>query len=140
VTQSKRERLLSLRRLADEALQEAEVLLQATHFAGCVSRAYYAAFYAASAALLSIGLEFGSHSAVLAAFGQHLARGKPFEPELRRVLARRFAARRSADYDPERRPDRRSAQEAVREARVVLEAVGTFLGESGSETHPGDSD
>jgi uncharacterized protein (UPF0332 family) len=41
---------------------------------GAASRAYYAMFSAARALLLSQGLDFSSHSAVIAAFGQHFAK------------------------------------------------------------------
>jgi len=59
---------------ADESLEAAETLLAAGFSDFAASRAYYAAFYAATAALLAENLEFGKHSAVIAALHRHLIR------------------------------------------------------------------
>jgi uncharacterized protein (UPF0332 family) len=47
---------------ADEALGAAKALLSGEYYDSVASRAYYAAFYAATALLLSEGLEFSKHS------------------------------------------------------------------------------
>ncbi|MDP2976730.1 MAG: HEPN domain-containing protein [Anaerolineales bacterium] len=50
-----------------------------TNFAA--SRAYYAMFYVAQALLLSKGLSFSSHSAVIAAFGKEFAKTNTMNPD-----------------------------------------------------------
>jgi uncharacterized protein len=63
-----------------------------------VSRAYYAAFYAAEAALLSIDQTRSKHSGVLAAFGRLIVRDGGFDPGLGSELRRLFELRNAADY------------------------------------------
>ena len=57
-----------------------------------VSRAYYAMFCAARALLLADGLQFSSHSAVIAAFGKQFARTERLPRELHRYLIDKLAA------------------------------------------------
>ena len=53
---------------ADEFLRETEHLMIGGFYRGAVGRAYYAMFHAATAVLLSRGIERGSHHAVLHSF------------------------------------------------------------------------
>lgn len=64
MTESRRE-IVELWQRADEALQATDTLLEAGFADFAVSRAYYAAFYAASALLLADGKMFRSHRGVL---------------------------------------------------------------------------
>jgi uncharacterized protein (UPF0332 family) len=63
------------------------------------SRAYYAAFYAAEAALLVLGETRSKHSGVIAAFGRFVVKDGGLDPDVGRLLSRLFAARNMADYD-----------------------------------------
>ena len=56
---------------ARAVLEQARVLREAGHPDGAVSRAYYAAFHAARAMVLSIGLEPRSHRGLTTLLGQH---------------------------------------------------------------------
>ena len=49
---------------AEESLQAAQLLYEAGHWDFAAARAYYAAFYAATATLLSEGREYQKHSGV----------------------------------------------------------------------------
>lgn len=55
---------------AHRSLAAADRLAKDDDLDFAVSRAYYAMFYAAQAVLLSRGLRFSKHAAVIAAFGQ----------------------------------------------------------------------
>jgi len=57
---------------ADRALKVAENLLASGFDAEAAARAYYAMFYAAQALLKENGIQRVKHSAVQAAFGQHI--------------------------------------------------------------------
>ncbi len=52
------------------SLEVAKEIFNDGHYDFAVSRAYYAVFYLAEAALLSKGLSFSKHSGVIAAFNQ----------------------------------------------------------------------
>jgi uncharacterized protein (UPF0332 family) len=62
------------------------------------SRAYYAAFYAAEAALLSLGETRSKHSGVLSAFGLMVIKERGFDRGLGGELRRLFELRGVADY------------------------------------------
>lgn len=55
---------------AEQAVDAAQKLILDGYYDFAASRAYYAAFYAASALLLNEGLEFHKHSGVIAAVHQ----------------------------------------------------------------------
>lgn len=63
-----------------------------------VSRAYYAVFYTAQAFLLSRGLRFSKHSAVIAAFGQEFPRDNETLREFHHLLIEAHDARNIGDY------------------------------------------
>ena len=56
---------------AEQAVAAARKLVSDGYYDFAASRAYYAAFYSASALLLHEGLEFRKHSGVIAAIHQH---------------------------------------------------------------------
>jgi uncharacterized protein (UPF0332 family) len=63
------------------------------------SRAYYAAFYAAEAALLVLGETRSKHAGVIAAFGRFVVKDGGLDPDIGRLLRRLFQARNVADDD-----------------------------------------
>lgn len=62
------------------------------------NRAYFAAFYAASAALLAKGRRFVKHTSVRAAVHRDLVKSGLLAPELGRIFDRLFGSRQRADY------------------------------------------
>lgn len=106
-------------------LEAAKLLAERDFAAQAVSRAYYAAFYAAEAALLDLGETRSRHSGVIAAFLQLVvARGA--DPRAGKLLRSLFDRRGQADYSPAPVP----AAEAVRaiaDAATVVEAVRQWL-------------
>ena len=59
---------------AQDSLKAARVLTNEGLYDFAISRAYYTMFYVAEAFLLSEGLSFSKHSAVIAKFGEYFAR------------------------------------------------------------------
>jgi uncharacterized protein (UPF0332 family) len=62
------------------------------------NRLYYAAFYAAIAALLTKRLEYSRHSAVIAFFDKEFIRAGVLPKEYSRTLHRAFSERQQDDY------------------------------------------
>ena len=62
------------------------------------SRAYYAMFYAATAALAHFNIARSKHSGIVAAFGEYLVKSGEIESEFGRMLPGAFDARQEADY------------------------------------------
>ena len=80
------------------ALKEARVLANERLWEGSTSRAYYAAFHATQAILLTESLEPKSHHGVLYLFTHHFAKKGLIEPEYSQILARAAKYREEADY------------------------------------------
>ncbi len=105
----------------------AAALLVANGFgAQAISRAYYAAFYSAEAALLSLGQTRSKHSGVVSAFGRLVVREGGIEEAAGRLLRSLFERRSHADYEVADVPVE-EANQAVIDAIVVVERVERWL-------------
>lgn len=112
---------------AGRSLRSAQNVLADGDHDFAVSRAYYAMFYAASAALLSRNVERSKHSGVIAAFGQHLVKSGPFTVEHQQSLQAAFEDRSEGEYAGVF-PSREAVERRLAEARGFIEAVTDFLG------------
>jgi uncharacterized protein (UPF0332 family) len=89
--------LQSLMKRAHRSLRSARNILDDGDHDFAISRAYYAMFYAATAALLSQGITRTKHSGVIAAFGQHLVKSGKMTAEHQRALQAAFRDRSVGD-------------------------------------------
>ena len=83
---------------ADTNLQVARELLDKEYYDVSASRAYYAAFYAASALLLNDGLDTSKHSGVIALIHQHFVKNGKLDKEQGKNLNWLFELRSVGDY------------------------------------------
>lgn len=83
---------------ADTNLQVARELLDRGYYDVSASRAYYAAFYAASALLLNEGIDTSKHSGVIALIHQHFVKSGKLSKEQGRNLNWLFELRSVGDY------------------------------------------
>lgn len=108
-------------RLLDAArndLASARYLIDGDFPSQAASRAYYAAFHAAEAALLALGETRGKHSAVIAAFGRLVVKGGGADPATAGWLRDLFDFRARADY---------GGATTSEEARAALERADRFI-------------
>jgi uncharacterized protein (UPF0332 family) len=84
---------------AAECIEDARVLLDNNRLAAAVTRAYYAMFHGATAALLARGIRRSSHHALLAAFGQNFIKTGELDERLYRNLREAFERRQQTDYE-----------------------------------------
>jgi uncharacterized protein (UPF0332 family) len=87
------EEIEALLKKADESIKAAKLLSDNGLFGFAVSRAHYAMFYIVSAVLLTKGLSFSKHTALVAAFGQHFVKTNIFEHKFHRYLVEAFEQR-----------------------------------------------
>lgn len=116
---------------ARESLQAAATLVDASLWNDAISRAYYAAFHAATALLFSEGLQARTHSGV-----HDLVYLRFVQPGvLGRDLARDFAAlqrrRENADYSTTVRFDGEAAREELAAATRLVGAIDALLRDRG---------
>ena len=110
-----------------EKLRVAEHLLQSGEYEDAVSRAYYSAFHAAQAALLTEGLTANTHQGLVNLFGLHLVKTGKLPKQLGKFLANLKDDRESSDYEVYSGIDRETAQHAVEEAKAFLAAVEAYV-------------
>jgi uncharacterized protein (UPF0332 family) len=103
-------------------------MLQSSGFSNeAASRAYYAAFYAASALLLSRDLLFGSHTGVLRAISLHFVKAGILGRQYGRDLNWLAEVRQIADYGELRNVDTSDAQAAIACAEHFITQIQEIL-------------
>jgi uncharacterized protein (UPF0332 family) len=112
---------------AERSLSAARLLIDNGYFTEAASRAYYAAFYAATALLHSEGVTVSKHAAVIATVGQLFAKTGRLESYLHRLLIDMFDERQVADYSGTGFSADR-AETAHHNATVFVAAVNEYLG------------
>jgi uncharacterized protein (UPF0332 family) len=112
---------------AHENLMPARIMIREGFANIAASRAYYALFYVAEALLLSRGLAFSSHSAVIAAFGKEFAQSKSLDPKYHRYLIASQNLRQTGDYGVEQNVSLSEASQAVNWADEFLTAAEAWL-------------
>lgn len=108
---------------AEQSIRAAKELNREGYFDFAASRAYYGAFYAASAVLLHKGFEFKKHSGVIAAIHQKLVKTGKLDKKLGRDLNWLFELRDVGDYGVTLHVQQRDAEKAVEAAEVFLDAI-----------------
>ena len=90
-----------LLKLADESHEVAKVLLDTGHPRFSAAQSYYTIFYLAQAMLLTKGLTFSKHSAVVAAFGKEFAKTNLLDPKFHRYIIQSQKLRQVGHYGEE---------------------------------------
>jgi uncharacterized protein (UPF0332 family) len=119
--------LAALLTLADEKLRAASLLVVGGAWGDASSRAYYAAFHAISAALLSRDETYSRHAQVLGAFNRAFVHSGLFPKEFTTLLTRLFENRQSGDYDVLPGVTEAEARQDVADAQRIVEAIRSFL-------------
>ena len=117
------EEIRANRERARESLDAAATLLETGHPDFAASRAYYAAFYAATATLLAAGLEFRKHGQVLGAVHRHFVKTGRLAERYGRNLNWLFELRALGDYGELRHVDPEEARRALDVARELVETL-----------------
>jgi len=109
-----------------QELEAARLLAEGDFGAQAISRAYYAAFYAAEQALASLGESRSKHSGVISAFGRHVVREGGLDEGIGRILRSLFEQRNDVDYG-EADASKEDAELAIRDAQHFVDAVESWL-------------
>jgi uncharacterized protein (UPF0332 family) len=112
---------------ASRNIRSAKLLLADGDYDTAVSRAYYAMFYVAEALLLSKGLAYSKHSAVIAAFGREFARTGAMPLEFHAQLRAASEARNISDYQLASQVTEEEANRQISRAEKMLAVAGDFL-------------
>jgi uncharacterized protein (UPF0332 family) len=111
---------------ARDELGAAQLLADHGFAAQAVSHAYYAAFYAAEAALQRVGVLRSRHAGVVAAVARVLVREQGLQPDAGRLLRSLFERRTRADWALDGTPAN-EATRAIADAKAVVDALGGWM-------------
>ena len=112
---------------AEQSIQAAKEMADSGFYDFVASRAYYAAFYAATAVLLAEGMEFTKHSGVIASVHQRLVKTGKIDKEQGKELNWLFELRNVGDYGVTIHVSQQDAEKAIRVADSFLRAVKSLL-------------
>ena len=111
--------------------EAAVALLKAGFFEDAVSRAYYAAFHAAQAALLTEGQQADTHKGLGTLFGLFYVKTGRIDKRFGRYLANLKDDRETSDYEALAWMDEQVAEKGIREAGEFCEAIEAYLAKIG---------
>jgi len=112
---------------AEQSIQAARSLAEEGWYDFAASRAYYAAFYAASAVLLNEGLDLSKHSGVIATIHQRFVKTGKLGKEQGRSLNWLFEVRNVGDYGVTAHVSQAETEQAIHAAESFLQAILSLL-------------
>jgi len=117
---------MRLERCRDD-METARLLIEQGKYRQAISRAYYAVFAIASAALLVFDVRFHKHSAVESAVHQRLVKPGLIEPEYGRIYSQAFKHRLEADYKDEAQFSEEKACQILDDAERFVARLEEYL-------------
>lgn len=112
---------------AEQSIQAAKAMTDRGYYDFAASRAYYAAFYASTAALLKEGLEFSKHSGVIASVHQRLVKTNKLDKEQGKELNWLFELRNVGDYGVTVHVSQQEAEKAIQVAERFLDVIKSLI-------------
>lgn len=115
---------------AEQSIEASQELAVSEFYDFAASRAYYAAFYAATAALLNEEMELSKHSGVIASVHHRLVKTGKLDKEQGKELNWLFELRNVGDYGVIIHVSQQDAQRAIRVAKNFLRVIKSLLGQT----------
>ena len=114
---------------AEASIRAAKDLVAGDYYDFAASRAYYAAFYAATAILLCEELEFGKHSGVIVLIHREFVKMGKLDKKYGQDLNWLFELRGIGDYGATIHVSQRDAEKAIEVAEEFLRAIEKLIRE-----------
>jgi uncharacterized protein (UPF0332 family) len=114
----------------ETSIRAAKELASGGYYDFVASRAYYAAFYAATALLLGEELEFSKHSGVIASIHQRFVKTGKLDEKYGKDLNWLFELRGVGDYGATTHVSQQDAANATRAAENFLSATKSLIQEA----------
>ena len=112
---------------ADQKLAVSRRLLASSDYDDSISRAYYAAFHAVRALLVTVGQNPTTHYGAITLFNLHFIKTGKLAQEIGRFFTNLRDDRESADYELFGNADASLAEKAVVEAARLVAAAREYL-------------
>lgn len=111
-----------------EKLETARIMYDNERYDDAVSRTYYAAFHAMTAALLSRDLSYSSHGQVIGAFNREFIKTGVFPKKYTTVVQALFDDRQISDYGIFVKISKSTASEHICKAKEMIEVIRLYIG------------
>ena len=118
--------ILRLQR-ARKTLEASKVLYQQNFFSDSLSKSYYAIFYAAGAALESIGIQTKRHATTIQKFNEHFVKNGKVDKEYYLTLSNAFRTRNLADYELTWEAEEEETQDQLQRAENFIKTIEELL-------------
>lgn len=112
---------------AEQSILAAKDLTAKRYYDFAASRAYYGAFYGATAVLLNEGLDFSKHSGVIASIHQRFVKTGKLSKNQGKDLNWLFEIRNLGDYGGTAHVSQPQSEQAIQAAESFLKAVKSLL-------------
>ncbi len=112
---------------ANESHEAAKVLIKNGFIGFSAAQSYYTMFYLTEALLLSKGLKYSSHSAVIAAYGKEFSKTNLLDPKFHRRLIVAEERREDGHYGASQNISNEDALESFQWAEEFMQAVKDYL-------------
>ncbi len=112
---------------AHRALASAKTHLEQKDCDFASSKAYYAVFYMMEAVLITKGLSFSKHSAVIAAFNRHFVKQGIFPKQFSKNTKKLMKDREIGDYSYELTISKEEAEKDIACAENIVETIVEYL-------------
>lgn len=112
---------------ADESHQASKVLIDSGFVGFSAAQSYYTMLYLAQALLLSKGLKYSSHSAVIAAYGKEFSKTKVLDPKFHRYIIDTEERREDGHYGAGKNVSDEDALESFQWAGEFMQAAKKYL-------------
>ncbi len=112
---------------ARDRLVVAEELFKNRHYSDAASKAYYAIFQAAKAALATLELDSRKHSGVISMFNINFIKTGILPKEYRKIIASAQDLRLASDYDDFYLVSRNEAEKSLENAKIFISGVEEYL-------------
>ena len=112
---------------AEDSILSAEINLEKRLYDFAISRIYYAMFYCAEALLLSRGLAYSSHKAVISFFNKEFVKTGVFKRKFFDMLSEAFELRQNGDYEPEIVITKKQAEDVLTKAKELYKIAEKYI-------------
>ena len=116
---------------AEKDLENARLLLDNGSYRACISRAYYAMYYAAQALLDAKKIASRTHRGMIRQFGQHFVKSGDFPANMSKKLSEIYDLRQLSDYETDNVVDQEQASDALATSADFVEQVREYLERNG---------
>ncbi|EKU97802.1 hypothetical protein Lepto7375DRAFT_7047 [Leptolyngbya sp. PCC 7375] len=112
---------------ATEELETSRLLLENKRYRVCISRCYYAMYYATQALLASKNISSRTHKGVIQQFSQHFIKSEDLPTDMVKDLSNTYDLRQLSDYEETALLTYQQAQSTLAASTQFVERVRLFL-------------